>query len=369
MSEPMERTRTGRTRLSSLPDLVNAGLLSPEQARTLAPFAQTYSIGLTDTVLKTIEKPASSLIDPVGRQYVPSPDEAYTHPGETADPTGDDVHSPVPGIVHRYPDRALLKLTGACAVYCRFCFRRERVGAKGHTLSPREIDAALAYLRTHTAIREVILTGGDPLVLPPRKIGAILDALESMDHIEILRLHSRVPVAEPSRITPELCAVLDRHKAVYLCLHVNHAHELTEFVRVACRSLHAAGCVLLSQSVLLKGVNDTAEALEALLRKLTAFRIKPYYLHHLDPSPGTGHFRVPIEVGRTLMRTLRGRMTGIAWPLYVLDVPGGYGKIPIGPEFVSVHPDDTEGGYVLTDPWGGRHLYKDSAGEKEGKSP
>ncbi len=358
----------GRTRLSSLPDLVDAGLIPPEQARTLEPLAHAYNIGLTSTVLKTIKNPDAAA-DPVGRQYVPSSDEAYIHPDETADPTGDNVHSPVPGIVHRYPDRALLKLTGACAVYCRFCFRRERVGAKGHTLSPSEIETALEYLRTRTTIREVILTGGDPLVLPPRKIGAILDALESMDHIEILRLHSRVPVADPSRITPKLCAVLNRSKAVYLCLHVNHANELTESVRITCRALHATGCVLLSQSVLLKGVNDTAEALEALFRKLTAFRIKPYYLHHLDSSPGTGHFRVPIETGRTLMRTLRGQMTGIAWPLYVLDVPGGYGKIPIGPEFVDVGPDNTDAHYVLTDPWGGHHLYNDSADERENKAP
>lgn len=347
-----------KARLSSLSDLVASGLVSEEQARTLGPVADKYSTGITRTVLKTISK-NDAYTDPVGRQYVPSPAEADIRPNETADPTGDDVHSPVPGIVHRYPDRVLLKIIGACAVYCRFCFRRERVGVRGHTLSAAELENALAYIRTRTDIREVILTGGDPLVLSPQRLGKVLDALESMDHIEILRLHSRVPIAEPERVTTELCAVLDRRKAVYLCLHVNHANELTESVRAACRALHAAGCVLLSQSVLLKGVNDSAETLEALLRKLTAFRIKPYYLHHLDFSPGTGHFRVPVETGRTVMRTLRGRLTGIAWPLYVLDIPGGFGKIPIGPEFLG--PLKDENGYTLTDPWGGRHIYKEEA--------
>lgn len=347
-----------KTRLSSLSDLAAAGLITGDQARTLEPVARAYSIGLTDTVLKTIES-LDAYADPVGRQYVPSSAETDIRPDEMADPTGDDVHSPVKGIVHRYPDRVLLKITGACAVYCRFCFRRERVGQHGQTLSATELENALTYIRTRTHIREVILTGGDPLILRPQRLGKILDALESIDHIEILRLHSRVPVADPQRITPDLCAVLNRTKAVYLCLHVNHANELTESVRMACRALHAAGCVLLSQSVLLKGVNDTAETLEALLRKLTAFRIKPYYLHHLDFAPGTGHFRVPLETGRTVMRTLRGRLTGIAWPLYVLDIPGGFGKIPVGPEFLE--PLEDASGYTLTDPWGGRHLYKEGA--------
>lgn len=346
----------GKARLSSLDDLREAGLLAPEAVPGLEPLARRYAIGLTQAVRATVGAAAPVCRDPVGRQYIPTPDELATRADETGDPTGDAAHTPVPGIVHRYPDRALLKLTGACAVYCRFCFRRERVGAHGHTLSEEELGLALDYLRTHPAIREVILTGGDPLVLSPAQLGAALDSLDSLAHLEIVRIHSRVPVAEPSRVTPELCRALDRKRAVYLCVHVNHANELTKEVGDACRALHAAGCVLLSQSVLLRGVNDSVEALEALLRRLTALRIKPYYLHHLDHAPGTGHFRVDLETGRALVRALRGLLTGIAQPLYVLDIPGGYGKIPIGPGFLEEAP---HGGYILSDPWGGRHLYKE----------
>lgn len=349
------KNKTVRARLSSLPDLIAAGLIDDAQARTLAPVAEAYSIGLTENIIEAIEN-ENPCADPVGRQYLPSSAELNVQAYEQPDPTGDEAYSPVKGIVHRYPDRVLLKITGACAVYCRFCFRRERVGRKGETLSSQDLEKALAYIRTRTELREVILTGGDPLTLSPRRLGAVLDALESMDHIRIIRLHSRVPAAEPERVTPALCAAMDRRKAVYLCVHVNHPGELTESVRAACRALHAAGCVLLSQSVLLKGVNDDPEILEALFRKLAEFRIKPYYLHHLDAAPGTDHFRVPLETGRALVRSLRGKLTGIAWPLYVLDIPGGFGKIPVGPEFLE---ETRKGVYRLIDPFGRGHLWED----------
>jgi lysine 2,3-aminomutase len=271
--------------------------------------------------------------DPLALQFLPDERELHALSYETADPIGDIPHSPVKGIVHRYPDRVLLKVAHSCPVYCRFCFRREMVGSKGDALQGVELDAAIDYVREHREVWEVILTGGDPLSLSSRRLADILGRLSSIDHLGVLRIHSRVPVVAPNSIDETYVKELPQSKPVYLAVHVNHPEEVTEPVVAALRRLSESGVVLLSQTVLLKGVNDSAPVLDALFRKLVLLKVRPYYLHHPDLAPGTSHFRVPIEVGQELMRVLRGRLSGLCLPTYVLDIPGGFGKVPIGPAY------------------------------------
>ena len=271
--------------------------------------------------------------DPIGRQFIPDVSELTTAPFERADPIGDDALSPVKGVVHRYPDRALLKPLLICPVYCRFCFRREHVGPDGGVLTETELQAAFAWFAAHPAVTEVILTGGDPLMLSPRRLRDIIARLSAMSHIQTIRIHSRVPVADPDRLTDDLAAAMETDRSLWLVVHANHAREFTPAAAQALRRIRALGIPMLGQSVLLRGVNDSSEALEALFRAMVAQRVKPYYLHQLDPAPGTARFHVPIEEGRTLLESLRGRVTGLAWPTYVLDIPGGFGKVPIGPDY------------------------------------
>ncbi len=320
----------------------------------LKKVAERYAVSVTDAVLDTIK----SADDPVGLQYLPQAKELVTRPEEIVDPIGDGAHSPVPGIVHRYPDRVLLMPVHTCAVYCRFCFRREAVGPGKKTLSETELGKALDYIRNDVNIYEVILSGGDPLILSPRRLKAILDRLEDIPHVQVIRIHSRLPVADPARITNELCAALQTKKAMYVAIHVNHVQEITPQAEEAFTRLRRADGVLLSQSVLLRGVNDNPQALEDLFRKLVALRVKPYYLHHPDLAPGTGHFRLPLKKGQTLMRALRGKMSGLCQPTYMLDIPGGHGKVPVGPQYLTEIEDRTE----VIDPCGRTHFYPDNQG-------
>ena len=327
-------------------DLAASGAVSPEKIAEIDRVAQRYAVAVTPAMQDLID-PADPA-DPIARQFVPSAAELTTLPEERADPIGDDPHTPVKGITHRYPDRVLLKPTHACAVYCRFCFRREVVGPGGEGLSPAELDAALDYIRAHPAIWEVILSGGDPLILSPRRLHAIVAALDAIEHVGVIRVHTRVPVADPARITDDLVAALKADKAVYVVLHANHPRELTADAIAACRRIVDAGIPMLSQSVLLKGVNDDPATMESLLRALVRNRIKPYYLHQGDLAPGTSQFRTTIAEGQALMRDLRGRVSGLCQPTYVLDIPGGAGKVPVGPTYL--HDDGT-----VEDPWGGVH--------------
>jgi len=231
----------------------------------------------------------------------------------------------------------LLKLTHICAVYCRFCFRREVVGPdKTAGLSPAALAAAFDYIRSHRQIWEVILTGGDPLILSPRRLRAVMKNLAAIDHVKVVRIHTRMPVAEPDRVTTDLVrAIKIKGKPTYVAVHVNHPRELTAQARAACARLADAGIPLLSQTVLVAGVNDTAGVMDALMRALVECRIKPYYLHHGDLAPGTGHLRTDVAAGQELMRRLRGRASGLCQPTYVLDIPGGHGKSPIGPSYIT----------------------------------
>ena len=337
------------------PAALIAERLAPENCRReLEAVAARYAVAITPAMADLIALGETD--DPIGRQFVPDAAELETAPEERADPIGDAAHSPVDGIVHRYPDRVLLKLTHICAVYCRFCFRREQVGPqKGRALSAQTLDAALSYIAGHPEIWEVILTGGDPLVLSARRLRDVVQRLAAIPHVKILRVHTRVPIVAPERVTRSLVnAVKAQGLTAYTVVHANHPRELTEAARAACARLVDAGIPLLSQSVLLRGVNDDAETLAALLRGLVEMRIKPYYLHHADLAPGTAHFRTSIEQGQALMRALRGRLSGLCQPEYVLDIPGGHGKSPIGPCYLRAL---SAGAFAVEDFNGCEHVY------------
>jgi lysine 2,3-aminomutase len=335
-------------------ELIAAGLAPPEKLADLARVAARYAVAITPDIAALIDR--ADPADPIARQFVPDIAELTTTPEERADPIGDDAHSPVEGVVHRYPDRVLLKLVNVCAVYCRFCFRREMVGPGKQALSPGKIDAALAYIAKHPEIWEVILTGGDPLVLSARRLDEVMRRIAAIDHVKIVRLHTRLPVVSPEKITLSLVRALKVPGATtYVALHANHPRELTPAVRAACARFVDAGIPMVSQSVLLRGVNDDAATLEALMRAFVECRIKPYYLHHADLAPGTSHFRTTIEEGQSLMRALRGRVSGLAQPTYVLDIPGGYGKVPVGPGYIDMCGD---AGAVVEDIKGVKHRYR-----------
>jgi lysine 2,3-aminomutase len=345
--------RPGSKVLRTSAELVAAGLV-PDAARpALDVVAERYAVAITPDLAALIDP--SDPDDPIARQFVPTAAELVSAPGERADPIGDHAHSPVEGVVHRYPDRVLLKLVHVCAVYCRFCFRREMVGPGGEQmLTSEKLDAALAYVASRPEIWEVILTGGDPLVLAPRRLAEVMQRLAAIDHVKIIRVHTRLPVAAPELITPELVEALRvAGKTTYVALHANHPRELTREARTACARIVDAGIPMLSQTVLLKGVNDNVTTLAALMRAFVECRIKPYYLHHGDLAPGTSHLRTSLAEGQALMRALRGRVSGLCQPAYVLDIPGGHGKVPVGPDYVETDGED----YRVEDINGRRHSY------------
>lgn len=344
--------------LRSISDLAAARLISAEAMRKLEQVAARYAVGITPAMAELIN--VSDPHDPIARQFVPDAAELYASPEERTDPIGDDAHSPVEGIVHRYPDRVLLKLVHVCPVYCRFCFRREMVGpGKRPVLSVNALAAALDYIQTHPEIWEVILTGGDPLVLSPRRLREVVRALVPIQHVKVIRVHTRVPAVAPERVTRSLVSALKAEgKATYVVLHANHPRELTAEARQACARIVDAGIPMLSQTVLLKGVNDDAQTLGELMRCFVETRIKPYYLHHADLAPGTAHLRIGIAEGQQLMRALRRQTSGLCQPAYVLDIPGGAGKVPIGPSYLSAISDGVgQALYEIADESGTTHAY------------
>jgi lysine 2,3-aminomutase len=326
--------------LRSIDDLVAEELVAAVAAPGLSEVVATYATAITSTLADLIDRANPN--DPIARQFVPSRSELDIRPEDLPDPIGDKAHEPVEGVVHRYPDRALLKVVSVCPVYCRFCFRREMVGPeKDGNLSPAELDAALAYVRNHAEIHEVILTGGDPFMLSARRAGALTRALEAIPHVKVIRWHTRMPVADPERVSDEFVQAICSSKAVYVAVHCNHPRELTPAARIACARLIDAGIPLLSQSVLLAGVNDDIDTLADLMRAFVECRIKPYYLHHADLAPGASHFRTTIEKGQELVRQLRDRVSGLAQPHYVIDIPGGVSKALVSPSDV-----ETEDGHT-----------------------
>jgi lysine 2,3-aminomutase len=340
--------------LRSVGDLVSNGLVHAEEATSLNAVAERYAIALTPTVRALIDP--NDPHDPIAAQYVPTTDELIDHPDERPDPIGDHPHSPVEGIVHRYPDRVLLKLVHVCPVYCRFCFRREMVGPQGDgNLGTEALRKALDYIRSDERIWEVILTGGDPLILSPRRLKEVMQELATIQHVRIVRIHSRVPAVDPARISDDVLDALSTcGKTIYVALHVNHPRELTQEVRQACGRLAAAGVNLVSQSVLLKGVNNNADILSDLMRAFVEIGVKPYYLHHPDMAPGTGHFRLTIAEGQTIMRELRSKLSGVCIPHYILDLPGGLGKVEIGTNAIrQIEPNR----YIVIDRHGEEQVY------------
>ena len=318
--------------LRTADDLVSAGL--SHDARELEQVTTAYATAITPAMAALIDRKDPA--DPIALQFVPTAAELDVRPEELVDPIGDKSHAPVAGIVHRYPDRVLLKIVSICPVYCRFCFRRERVGpAKDGNLTPAELDTALGYIRAHPEIWEVILTGGDPFMLSARRAAALTRELEGIPHVKVIRWHTRMPVADPERVTDDFVqAIRSATKSVYVAVHCNHARELTPAARVALGRLADAGIPLLGQSVLLKGVNDDIETLTTLMRALVEARVRPYYLHHPDLAPGTSHFRLDVAEGQALVRELRDRISGLAQPQYVVDIPGGVSKALASPSDV-----------------------------------
>jgi len=334
-------------------DFVSAGLVEPGQLEEIQRVAEHFAVAVTADVAELID-PADDR-DPIAAQFVPRKAELDAGAHERPDPIGDERWSPLPGIVHRYPDRVLLKPTLLCPVYCRFCFRREIVGKKEAMLDDNSLGRAFDYIQERPQIWEVIVTGGDPFLLAPRRVEQIVRILDQIAHLGVLRFHTRVPVVDPRRVSEALVEALNSEKALYVVIHTNHPHELTEQVRQAVLRLSRAGIPLLSQTVLLRGVNDDTAVLETLFRRLVAMRVKPYYLHHADLARGTAHFRMGIASGQRLVRSLRGRVSGLCQPTYVLDIPGGYGKVPIAPCAATL--EDASKEWVIEDGGGTRHRY------------
>jgi lysine 2,3-aminomutase len=318
--------------------LIEAGLVDAAESQTLEAIAQRYAIALTPEIANLID--VADPKDPIAAQFLPDARELTTLTNETADPIDDALFSPVKGLVHRYPDRVLLKIVSVCPVYCRFCFRREMVGPGNEALTGADLDRAIDYIAARPDIFEVIMTGGDPFMLSPRRVSDLTARLAAIPHVKILRWHTRVPVVDTDRVSAELVSAL-RHKdvATWVAIHANHAREFTPKACAALARLADGGMALVSQSVLLKGVNDNIAALSDLMRAFLANRVKPYYLHHPDLAPGTSHFRPTIQEGQALVAQLRATISGIAQPTYVLDVPGGATKAPLNAASVHIEGD------------------------------
>ncbi len=306
--------------------------LTPEEYAGTQLANTKLALGITPYFFNLID-PADELC-PIRRQVIPRIEETTTAPWEMSDPCGEDSHSPVPGLVHRYPDRVLFLVTDRCASYCRYCTRSRLVSnASGYDFHP-EFDKQIAYIAAHPEIRDVLLSGGDPLLFNDERLENLLSRLRAIPHVEFLRIGTRIPIFLPQRITPELCAMLRQFHPLFISIHANHPRELTTEVRDALGRLADAGIPLGNQSVLLKHVNDSAETMKALVQKLLLCRVKPYYVYQCDLIAGSAHLRASVRKGLDIMKALRGHTTGYAVPQYVIDAPGGGGKVPVNPEYV-----------------------------------
>lgn len=323
-----------RDGVANLDQLARQAEVNPAE---LEAAAADYPVRINDYFMKLMQEKGA----PIALQVVPS--AAETEQGVAAhyeDPLAEEADSPVRGLVHRYPDRVLLMVTTQCPIYCRFCTRKRIIGKPG-IISMATIEAGIDYIRRHPEIRDVLLSGGDPLMVKDAVLEKILRALRAIPHVEILRIGTRVPCALPQRVTPALCAMLTRYHPLYMNIHFNHPDEITPEVKRACDLLADAGIPLGSQTVLLKGINDDPEVMKALMHKLLTIRVKPYYLYQADLVKGTEHFRTTVEKGLEIMEALQGHTTGFAVPKYVIDAPGGGGKVPVSPQtLIGLGPDD-----------------------------
>ncbi|MBA2654565.1 MAG: lysine-2,3-aminomutase-like protein [Gammaproteobacteria bacterium] len=322
--------------MKTLVELTNQNLISEQDLPLLAQVAEKFDVRITSVVAELLANDSGGHI---AKQFIPQVEELQINPQELVDPIGDNKYEKVKGVIHRYPDRCLLKVVSVCPVNCRFCFRREMMGAVQKSLTQAELGLAYDYIRSQPQLWEVILTGGDPLILKPSSIAKIFASLDSISHLDVVRIHTRVPVVDPARINSKLIEALKISKAVYVILHANHPAEFTPNSIAACARLVDAGIPMLSQTVLLKGVNDDEKTLASLMKTFVRHRIKPYYLHHLDLAKGTGHFRVSIARGQALVKSLQGTISGLCQPNYMLEIPGGAGKMPIGPSYIKREGD------------------------------
>ncbi len=319
-------------RLTTLEDLESRLVLSSAERAGIRLSGTKLSLGITPHFFSLIDKKNPHC--PIRKQVIPTIDESYVDPSEMLDPVGEDTTSPVPGLVHRYPDRVLLLVTDRCASYCRYCTRSRLVsGASGYDFHP-ELDRAIDYLKSHTEIRDVLLSGGDPLLLSDEKLDHLLGRLRAIPHLEFLRIGSRIPIFLPQRITPQLCGILKRHHPLWMSIHTNHPRELTTEVHQALGRLADSGIPLGNQSVLLQGVNDDVETMKELVQKLLFCRVRPYYLYQCDLIHGAKHLRSIVSKGLEIIEGLRGFTSGYAVPQFVIDAPGGGGKVPINPDYV-----------------------------------
>lgn len=302
---------------------------------------------------------------PIRLQAIPRIDELSATFGDMRDPLHEDIDSPVPGLTHRYPDRALLLVTDTCSMYCRHCTRRRMAGQQDRSMPASHLDRAAAYIKSHPSIRDVVISGGDPLTLADSHIENILRKLRSIRHVEIIRIGTRTPVVLPQRITPDLCAILEKYHPLWINTHFNHPLEITQESAQACARLSRAGIPLNNQSVLLRGINDRTDIMKKLVQKLMKIRVRPYYLYQCDLSQGIGHFRTPISSGIEIMEGLQGHTSGLAVPTFVVDAPGGGGKIPLMPNYLL---SQGQGKTVLRNFEGGIYMYTEP-GSLEIKSP
>jgi lysine 2,3-aminomutase len=328
-----------KNRITSLAQLQRLmPTLTPEEYAGTQLANTKLALGITPYFFNLID-PADENC-PIRRQVIPRIEETRTAPWEMTDPCGEDSHAPVPGLIHRYPDRVLFLVTDRCASYCRYCTRSRLVSnATGYDFHA-DFDRQIDYIRQHPEVRDVLLSGGDPLLLSDEKLGYLLGRLRAIPHVEFLRLGTRIPIFLPQRITPELCAILRQHHPLFVSIHANHPRELTTEVREALERLADAGIPLGNQSVLLRHVNDDLVVMRAMLQKLLICRVKPYYLYQCDLIAGSAHLRASVRQGLEIMEGLRGHTTGYAVPQYVIDAPGGGGKVPINPDYILERSDE-----------------------------
>ena len=325
-----------RNRITTLAQLEKLMTLTSDEREGCLFSAHKLSLAITPYFFNLIDTKNPEC--PIRKQVIPNIKESYIAPGESSDPVGEEGTMPVPGIVHRYPDRVLFLVTDRCASYCRYCTRSRLVSnAQAYDFHP-ELEQGLKYIESHPEIRDVLISGGDPLLLSDAKIDSLLGRLRAIPHVEFIRMGSRIPVFLPQRITPELAEIFRKHGPVWMSIHTNHPKEVTQELAVACERLSLAGVPLGNQSVLLNGINDSVEVMKSLVHRLLMIRVRPYYLYACDLIEGSTHFRAPIQKGIEIIRGLRGHTTGYSIPQLVVDGPGGGGKIPINPEYVqAVH--------------------------------
>ena len=327
-----------KNRVTTLEGLEQYLQLTPEERAGVILAGNKLSLAVTPHYFNLIERDNPNC--PNRRQVIPHVGEGTISASEMADPCGEDSHMPVPGLVHRYPDRVLFLVTDRCASYCRYCTRSRVVSGAGEQELHTDFDQAIAYLEKHTEIRDVLLSGGDPLIFSDEKLDALLTRLRAIPHLEFLRIGSRIPIFMPQRITPELCRILQKHQPLWLSIHTNHPRELTTEVRDALAMLANHGVPLGNQSVLLAGVNDSLPVMTSLVHKLLRCRVRPYYLYQCDLIQGSAHLRAPVRKGIEIIEGLRGHTSGYAIPQFVIDAPGGGGKVPINPGYVFFHDEE-----------------------------